>query len=113
MPRVTWVLRGIAPVRSVEREWRYVVARGRVVAGSAYDASTRKARPDDPGGAPWRFANDVASALEPPEPVYVLDACESDGQLRLLELNPFSGADLYDCDTDAVVRAIHEWSADA
>ena len=41
-----------------------------------------------------------------PEPVYVLDTCEVDREPRLLELNPFSGADLYACDTDAVVGAI-------
>ena len=38
--------------------------------------------------------------------VYVLDVCESDGRLRLLELNPFSGADLYACDAESVVSAV-------
>ncbi len=55
---------------------------------------------------PWRFAAHIAAALEPPEPVYVLDVCECDGELHLLELNPFSGADLYDCDLDTIVRAV-------
>ena len=32
---------------------------------------------------------------------------EVDGELSVLELNPFSGADLYDCDRQAVVRAVH------
>lgn len=62
--------------------------------------------PDAPGGEPWAFAQSIASELRPPEAVYVLDVCEADGRLHLLELNPFSGADLYACDRAAVVRAV-------
>lgn len=95
-----------APVRTVGREWRYVVVDGVVIAGSAYEAASRSAVPDDPGGEPWAFAQSIASELRPPEAVYVLDVCEADGRLHLLELNPFSGADLYACDRAAVVRAV-------
>jgi hypothetical protein len=35
-----------------------------------------------------------------------MDICEADGELRLLELNPFSGADLYACRLDDVVAAV-------
>jgi hypothetical protein len=38
--------------------------------------------------------------------MYVLDVCDCDGALKLLELNPFSGADLYAADPDTVVRAV-------
>jgi hypothetical protein len=38
--------------------------------------------------------------------VYVLDVCESEGRLHLLDLGPFSGADLYACDREAVVWAV-------
>ena len=99
----------VAPVRPIEAEWRYVVVGGAVVAGSAYQADGRRALPDDPQGAPWRFAQEVAHAFEPPEPVYVLDICASGGGLYLLECNPFSGADLYACDADAVVGAVAGW----
>jgi hypothetical protein len=96
----------VAPVRQVMREWRYVVVDGRLVAGSAYAADGRRALPDEPTGAPWSFAEKIASTMEAPEIVYVLDVCESDGDLRLLELNPFSGADLYACDADNVVQSV-------
>ena len=36
----------------------------------------------------------------------MLDVCEAEGGLALLELNPFSGADLYACDPGAVVDAV-------
>jgi len=55
----------VAPVRDVGREYRYVVADGEVVAGSAYSAARREAVPDDPTGASWRFAAQLAQALPP------------------------------------------------
>ncbi len=81
-----------APVRAVEREWRYVVCRGRVVAGSAYDPGARVAEPDSPAAEPWDFAAQIAADLPASEVVYVMDVCRSSQGLRLLELNPFSGA---------------------
>jgi hypothetical protein len=96
----------VAPVRAIGREWRYVVAGQRVIAGSAYAAAGRAPLPDVQTGEPWRLAAAVAAALAPPEAVYVMDVCEADGDLRLLELNPFGGADLYACDADAVVAAL-------
>jgi hypothetical protein len=95
-----------APVRSVGREWRYVVVDRGVVAGSLYASDGRSALPDDPGGSPWAFASDVARELDPPEDVYVMDVCEADGRLWLLELNPFSGADLYACSCAEVVMSV-------
>ena len=50
-------------------------------------------------------ANEPAQPAAP-EPVFVLDLCEHAGELRLLELNPFSGADLYDCDRARIVAAV-------
>jgi hypothetical protein len=97
----------VAPVREVKREWRYVVVDRRVVAGSGYLPDGRTATPDSPSGEPWKFAARVAQALPPPDPVYVLDVCESPDGLHLLELNPFSGADLYACDGSEIVGHVH------
>ena len=96
----------VAPLRSVGREWRFVVVDRQVVAGSGYLAEGRAAVAQPPDSEAWRFAAQVASSIEPPEPVYVLDVCETPEGLRLLELNPFSGADLYACDLEAVVAQI-------
>jgi hypothetical protein len=95
-----------APAQRVGNEWRYVVVDGRVVAGSAYEPAERSARVDDPSGEPWSLASRIAARLAAPEPIYVIDICDSDAGLRLLELNPFSGADLYACNRDDVVRAV-------
>lgn len=96
----------VAPIRSVGQEWRFVVVDRRVVAGSGYLAEGRTAVSQAPDSEAWRFAAEVASELEPPELVYVLDVCDTPEGLRLLELNPFSGADLYGCDLSAVVAEV-------
>ena len=93
----------VAPTRTVGLEWRFVAVDRPVVAGSGYLADGRKAVSQTPDSAAWRFAAEVASEMEPPEAVYVLDVCETPEGLHLLELNPFSGADLYACDLHVVV----------
>lgn len=95
-----------APVADVGREWRFVVVEGRVVAGSGYDADTRTAAASGGERSPRAFAGEIASVLESPAPVYVLDICQSGVEYRLMELNPFGGADLYNCDAVAIVQAV-------
>ena len=80
------------------------------MAGSAYQPDGRLALPDDPTGEPWAFASAVARQIDAPQDVLVLDACEADGALSLLEINPFSGADLYSCDRAAVVAAVSRFA---
>jgi hypothetical protein len=94
-PRIPVV---VAPVRQVEAEWRYVVVAGKVVAGSGCSRDRKAMQPEVDGTEHWRFAAEVAGSLAAPEDVYVMDVCRADGRLWLLELNPFSGADLYGSD---------------
>lgn len=100
----------VAPVVDVGREWRFVVVEGRAITGSGYDADTRRAA-DSGGDAVARaLAEEVASTMLPPCPVYVLDICKVGDEYRLIELNPFGGADLYDCDSVAIVEAVSKFS---
>lgn len=94
------------PIRDVGREWRFVVVQSVVITGSAYDAATRSPIADQPDSAAWNFAQAVATDIPAPADAYILDVCESIGDLRLLELNPFGGADLYACDAVAIVAAL-------
>lgn len=101
----------LAPPRDVASEWRCVVVGGSVVAGSGYAAESRSALPGLDHTPAREFAEDIAASIDVGDPVYVMDVCESDGRLALLELNPFSGADLYDCDRSSIVRAISRFLA--
>jgi hypothetical protein len=97
----------VAPAITIGDEWRFVVVGATVVAGSEYASQGRSAgaalSPEHPA---WGYAAGLASQLEPPDPVFVLDVCETDAGLHLLEFNPFSGADLYGCDRYAIVGAV-------
>ncbi|MEM7355636.1 MAG: ATP-grasp domain-containing protein [Acidobacteriota bacterium] len=97
----------VAPVREVGKEWRFVVVDGEVVAWSGYEASRRAAEHSGTDDALAR-AREIVAVLVPPEPVYVLDIAQCGEELRLMELNPFSGADLYGCDPAAIVAAVSQ-----
>lgn len=95
-----------APVRKVSNEWRFVIANRSVITGSAYDPKTRKPIATQLDSSAAKFASMVAAAIPEPSCVYILDVCECDDQLRLLELNPFGGADLYACDGPTIIDAV-------
>ena len=48
-----------------------------------------------------------------PDPIFMLDICESAGRLWLVELNSFSSSWLYQCDLTAVVAAASELASRA
>ena len=92
--------------RELGREWRLVVADGRVIAASQYAAhGVRASAPGCPAEVrafaetllhevPWR-----------PDPIFLLDLGESAGRLGLVEIGGFSCCWLYACAVDAVVAA--------
>ena len=113
----------VAPfIPDLGMEWRFVVVDGVVVAGSGYVPWTRKgAGPAPRDSWPWGMAQEIArefprrqtDAYAPLvlDRVYCIDLVEPEvskwgARLRLVELTPFSGADLYDCDLEAVMRAV-------
>jgi hypothetical protein len=95
----------VAPARAIGREWRTVVGEGRVHAGCGYTADRRVSDESLPTMV-RELAGQVARGHWQPAPIYIVDVAEVEGELRVLELNPFSGADLYGCDPRAVVDAV-------
>ena len=85
----------------------------RVVTGSAYDPATRSGLTEPPDSDACSVAGAIAALLPSPADVYVLDLCEADGELRLLELNPLGGAELYVCDPTAVVESVSQTAREA
>jgi ATP-grasp domain, R2K clade family 3 len=96
----------LAPVQSLGAEWRLLIADRKVVAGSAYQAEGRRARGEPVPAAVRSRAAEIAAEIDAPDPVYVMDLVETERGLGLLELNPFSGADLYACAPEQVVVAV-------
>jgi len=98
----------VAPVQEVGREWRFVMAylgSHRVLGVSGYDKDRNPISPEE---APLTFAFEVAPKAQPlvTDLVYVLDIAEVGGELKVMELNPFSGASLYSCDLGKVIPGV-------
>lgn len=99
------------------KEWRFVVAKKRVITGSQYrlgkDVEPELVEIDCEAAL---YAQSIVDEVEwEPDPIYTLDVCESNGELFLLELNGFSTSGLYDCDLETIIRvaskmAEEEWA---
>ncbi len=109
----------VAPAKEIEAEYRMVALRGKgIVAASQYVQNGEVAiQRDAPSGA-YQIA---ASAIEMmgedfPDPMYMVDIAQHQGEYRLLEINGFSYSIFYGCDLEAIVHAaheaaLHEWKA--
>jgi hypothetical protein len=96
----------VTPVVCIGDEWRLIIARRKPIAASFYDARKRIEGKRDCPEEVWGFAKEIAREMPSPDPVYALDICRRGDELKLLEINPFSGADLYACDREAIVTAV-------
>lgn len=98
----------VAPVRRIGREWRFVVVNGEVISGSGYDPTTRTSAAHRLDDSVFQFAAAIAAETFAPYNVYIMDVCDCDNDLRLVEFNPFGGADLYACDPSPIVESISQ-----
>ena len=96
----------IAAPQTIGREWRLVVAENTIVAASQYMAQGQIAIAPDCPNAVREFVQNMLNEVNwRPDPIFMMDVCESEGKLTLLELNSFSCSGLYACDMAAVVAA--------
>lgn len=101
----------VAPIQEIKDEWRFIFSRGRLIACSGYQAETCSEKTENPPENIRIFAEGVASEISLPDPLYILDICETAHGPRLMEINPFSGADLYGCDRVAIVEEVTRFAA--
>jgi hypothetical protein len=97
----------VSSPKNIFGEWRVVVAEQSVVAASQnVDHGAKIAIPCDTKCI-LEFANDVLKTGFAPDPVWIMDICQTDDQqLHLLEIGIFSCSSLYGCDKDRVVKAV-------
>jgi hypothetical protein len=106
----------VAPPKEIGREWRLVIAADEIVAASQYrDFGAISVMPDCPTQVS-EYASDVLQKVTwRPDSLFVMDVCESEDRLYVLELNSFSCSGFYECDLESVVRkaselAVKEWN---
>jgi hypothetical protein len=94
----------IAAPKQIAREWRLVVIGDRVIAGSQYASGGTRAVSSDCPEEVRAFTEAMLREVRwRPDPIFMLDVCESEGGLWLVELNSFSCSWLYQCDLSTVV----------
>lgn len=95
----------VATPQTLGREWRCVVVEGRVITASQYRSSGRaRMRPEVPD-AVIAYANSMAARYAPAR-VFMLDVCETEAGLRVVETNCFNSAGFYCCDLYEVARTV-------
>jgi hypothetical protein len=99
----------------VEAEWRFVAAKGRIIAGSQYRADFKSDVKADYPQEAFALARCVAESEYDPDPVWCIDICRTKSRnYYLLEIGCFSCAGLYACDLEPIVRevsvtAVEKW----
>lgn len=96
----------LSSVQQIGEEWRYVVSGNNVITGSTYQADGRRGTAEAKQSPSWDFAVQAANKLMFADGIYILDVCSTKTNFKILEVNPFSGADLYNCDREKVVQAV-------
>lgn len=93
--------------RDITAEWRFVAVNRKIVTTTHYSHGVlgpfqrHIPIPDE------AHALAQEAAARSPEPTVVIDLCQlRSGAVKLLEYNLFSGADLYDCDMEAILQAL-------
>jgi hypothetical protein len=104
----------IAAPRPIQREWRLIVSGDRVIGASQYAVAGKRAiTPGCPDDVRDFVSAMLAEVRWRPDPIFMLDICESAGRLWLVELNSFSSSWLYQCDMASVVAEASELAAKA
>ena len=102
----------LAPLKQIEKEYRFICVNQKIVTGCEYEADGRiggRTISSEDKEPAFEFAQKIADENNSFFiTAYVIDVCQSNGSLYLVEMNPFSGADLYHCDAKIIIDSIEE-----
>jgi hypothetical protein len=102
----------VAAPQEIGREWRVVVVGDEVIAGSQYAIDGVRTVSSECSSEAVSFVQTVLQGVTwRPAEVFMMDVCESNGTLRVVELNAFNCSWLYACDLPCVVRKVSEQAA--
>lgn len=98
----------LAPAQIVTEEWRFFVTGGRVITGGKFHEKGELSIEDTVDKQAESLA-ELASTLYVPDPVFVIDIGKTSyGDYKVIELNSFSCAGIYECNTDKLVKEVTE-----
>jgi hypothetical protein len=81
----------VAEPRPIRYEWRLFIQHGRVIASSQYRLNGKTNLARDVPRSVVAYAETLLTAVEwRPDPLFVMDVCDSMDELKIVELNSFS-----------------------
>jgi hypothetical protein len=104
----------IAKPKNITHEWRLIIGNGRVLAGSQYAVGgIMQLMPGVPEEV-TAFVSDILDRVAfRPDPLFVIDVCNSEDGLKILELNSFSCSAHHGADLATIIRTASAVAANA
>lgn len=100
----------ISAAKEIEKEYRFFVTKNKVLAGSQYQTNRDLDIRSYVDPKAEELALEICSLNDyQPDPVYCLDIGKVKDNYYLIEVNSFSCAGLYACDTDEIVKFIKDY----
>lgn len=97
----------VAPPLNIKKEWRVIIADGQAITGCLYKENGTLNVQEGCDQEVLRLAEFVAHKLKPFDPIFVIDICEHNKELKLLEIGAFSVAGLYALDVEKIATTVH------
>lgn len=88
-------------------EWRLFMIKNEVITGSSYRLKGMLNQNKPVPERVIQFAQESASIWRPDD-VYVMDVCETDDGLKIVEFNCFNASGFYKCDVEKVVDRVSQ-----
>jgi len=101
---IVWV----TPAKDIGREYRFWISNGKVVTWSEYQWNKTAVPPVSPTAAMIDLARTVAEYKWQADLIYTVDICEHEGEAKIIELNSFSCAGLYQCDAHKLLEIVSQ-----
>ena len=97
----------VAPLRTIYAEYRFWVVRGQVVTSSLYKRGGRVFSSDAVDGRVREFVEHRVSEWSPHD-AFVIDVCETERGMAIVELNTLNSAAFYAADVQALVLSLED-----
>lgn len=98
----------LSPMKNIGWEYRLFMIKEKVVSCSSYKLGTMVRSDKRVPESVKEFATTVASIWHPDD-IYVMDVCEADEGLKVVEFNCFNASGFYACDVEKIVKEVSEY----
>lgn len=98
----------LSSLKNTGWEWRFFMMEDHIISCSSYKLKEQVNTTKGVSMQVKSFARDVSRVWRPDE-IYVMDICETDNGLKVVEFNCFNGSGFYACDLNKIVEEVSEY----